>query len=231
MSRGAAPQDKRRKLQARMRNILRLVALGLCALGAGVVYVHYAVNYSGKLALAQRASAADVVRGMDFGPVYLEQGVPGRYFITATLPEVDGDYWHTEFEVLDERLTPVFAQNELRIIGNYDFVPGEREHAAKRFTLDKGTGYYYFRYRAVNGVYDVNPAAPPVVEFAVRRGVIAGMALWLPATGCVILGVLCFMLAVALLRRLQRESTDRHEHGESLSAVRTSGGPYAALRR
>jgi len=124
MKRGAAPRDKRRKSHARVRTFFRLMALGLFALGAGVLYVLYGVNYSGGLALAQQANAAEVARGVDFGPVYLEQGVPGRYFITATLPEVAGDYWHTEFEVLDERLTPVFAQDELRIIGSFDFVPG-----------------------------------------------------------------------------------------------------------
>jgi len=202
MKRGATPPKERRVMRVRVRAIIWLLALGLLLCVIAPLYAYFALNYSGRLVLAQKVSAADVARGFDFGPVYLRQGETGRYYITAQLPEVDGNYWHTTFEVLNDRRQPVFKQDELHIIGDYDLEAQRPERIVKRFTLDKATGYYYFRYKAVNGVYDVNPTAGPVVEFAVRQGVITGAALWGPVAAVLVVGLLLIWLGAALIRHL-----------------------------
>lgn len=205
MKRGAAPQKSRRMLRARVRALAWLFGSGLLLLALGPLYAFLALNYSGELALAQKVSAADVARGFDFGPVYMSEGVPGRYYLSAVLPEVDGDFWHTSFEVLDETRQPVYRQDELRIIGDFEFTPGESERHVKNFTLDKQSGYYFFRYTAVNGVYNANQTAVPVVEFAVRQNVITGPALWGPAAGAVLAGLILFALALALVRAINTQ--------------------------
>lgn len=203
MKRGTSPRE-RAKLRRRVRAGLWLLALGIVLAASGPVWAWWALNHSGRLALRQTINAHDVARGFEFGPVYLEAGVPGRYFLTATLPKVDGDYWHTSFEVLDDQHVPVYRQDELRIIGNYDFTAGERERYAKRFTLDKETGYYWFQFRSVNGQYSADPAAAPVLEFSIRQHVVTGTMLWIPAGAASGLGlVLCFS-AIWWLRRLAR---------------------------
>ncbi|GEM_PF-1433077 len=222
MKRGAAPPKERRAMRAHVRALIWLLSLGVLLCALGPLYGWLAINHSGALVLRQQISAADVARGFDFGPVYLEQGAAGRYFLSAVLPEVDGDWWHTTFEVLSDSREPVFHQDELRIIGDFDLEPGQRERHAKRFTLDKDSGYYYFRYRAVNGVYDANPDAPPVVEFAVRQRVIAGAALWVPVGASLALGLLLLWLAVSLMRHLGRRQTRRRPPDWTVSGP--SGG-------
>jgi len=222
MKRGADPPKERRAMRAHVRALIWLLSLGVLLCALGPLYGWLAINYSGALVLRQQVSAADVARGFDFGPVYLEQDVPGRFFLSAVLPEVDGDWWHTTFEVLSEQREPVFRQDELRIIGDFDLEPGQRERHSKRFTLDKDSGYYYFRYRAVNGVYDANPAAPPVVEFAVRQRVIAGAALWVPLGVSLALGLLLLWLALALMRHLGRRQSRRR--GPEWTVSGPSGG-------
>ena len=202
MKRGAAPKKSRRRLRARVRALVWLFGAGLALLVMGPLYAFLSYYYSGELVLAQKISAADVVRGFDFGPVYMDEGSPGRYYLSAVLPEVDGEYWQTSFEVLDETRTPVYRQDELHIIGDFQFEPGQRQSYVKNFTLAKQSGYYYFRYTAVNGVYDTNKTAGPVVEFAVRQGVVAGAALWGPTGGAVGLGLLLVLLGVGLARAL-----------------------------
>jgi hypothetical protein len=223
MKRGASPQTRRRVARARVRLIAWLLVLGLLALGLGPLYAYLVQNYSGQLVLAQRASAAEVARGVDFGPVYLEQGVPGRYFITARLPQIEGDFWHTAFEVLDEQRTPVFRQDELRIAGSFDFTPGKSERSAKRFVLDKETGYYFFRFSAVNGVYDANLSDPPVVQFAVRLGVIHGLGLWLPTLGLVGLGILLISLGCRMVKSLGASLRGSSSHPGKRAPARLEG--------
>jgi hypothetical protein len=191
----------------RPKTILRLLVLGVLALLLAPAYAYYGVFCSGRLALAQQAPASEILRGFDFGPVWLEQGEVGRYFITATLPQSDTATWNTSFEVLNSALQPVFRQDEVRFIGEYQFHPGQRERSHHQFTLQKGTGYYYFRFHAHNGVYSAAPGAAPVVQFAIRQRVVNGMALWGPVTGLLLLGLMLIGLAVAMIARIGQKST------------------------
>jgi len=202
MKRGATPQKSRRRLRARVRALVWLFGAGLILLVLGPLYAYLCYYYSGELTLAQKISSADVARGFDFGPVYMREGVPGRYYLSAVLPEVDGDYWQTSFEVLDETKMPVYRQDELHIIGDFEFEPGQQTSYVKNFTLDKESGYYYFRYTAVNGVYDANKTAGPVVEFAVRQGVITGPVFWAPAGAALLAGIILLILGFGLVKAL-----------------------------
>jgi hypothetical protein len=189
--------------------ILGLLLWGGALLLLAPLYAWLGINYSGKLSLAQTASADQAVRGFDFGPVYMEQGATGRYYLSAVLPDVDSGIWQTSFEVLDNQLQPVFRQDELRFIGDFMFRPGMRDSFCKAFTLDRGTGYYYFRFRALNGVYNAQPGAPPVVEFAVRQHVLDGWTLWGPAGGLLAAGLLLLGTGTVLVRRASVEARQR----------------------
>jgi len=208
---------KRRQATRSVRYIRTLLLLGLLFAAAMPAYLYLAVNYSGKLTLAQGIPAAEAVRGFNFGPVYLEQGEVGRYFLTAELPVVEDDAWLTSFEVLDEHLQPAYRQDEIRFIGDSQFKPGERDRTAKAFTMDKATGYYYFRFTAKNGTYKANQNDRPVVEFMVRQRVIHGLVLWLPAVGSLLIGLGLLALAVSQIARLGSRSHRREpfsrDHG------------------
>jgi len=205
MNPGAAPPEApegRSRAHLRVRRILGVLLIGIACVLLAPVYVWLALNYSGKLALAQTASADQTVRGFDFGPVYMEQGVPGRFYISAVLPQVDSAAWQTTFEVLDAQKQPVFRQDEVRFIGDYMFHAGQRDRYQKTFTLNRSTGYYFFRFTAANGVYHTVPGDPPVVEFAVRQNVIDGWWLWGPAGGLLLLGLLLLGLGLGAIRRI-----------------------------
>jgi len=175
---------------------------GILLLLAGPLYGWLAVNYSGELALAQKISAADAVRGFSFGPVYLQSGQTCRYFISAALPPTDEGYWHTSFEVLNEQLDPVFRQDELRFIGDFKLKAGKRDRYHKAFCLTKDTGSFWFRFTAHNGHFPENLNVSPVVEFAVRQNVISGWSLWLPVAGMLLLGAVLVLRALIYINRL-----------------------------
>ena len=226
---------RRTSLRRARASILRMLFAGSALLICGPLFAYLGLNYSGRLALAQKISGGQVARGFDFGPVYLEQGVTGRYFISATVPKTAGGAWHTRFEVLNEQRTPIYRQDELRFLGEYKFSEGERDRYHKQFQLEEATGYYYFRFTAVNGEYDANPNAPPVVEFAVRQGVLHGLSLWLPALGMVVAGVLFIWRAIALIRRMgargrERRAAWRHG-GAALWKPPESGGAVVPARQ
>jgi len=221
MKSGAAPPqapEAKSRAQLRARRIFTVLLLGSACIMLAPLYVWLATNYSGKLALAQTASADQAVRGFDFGPVFMQEGVPGRFFISAVLPQVEGGEWQTRFEVLDAQKQPVFRQDEVRFIGGYMFKAGERDGYQKTFTLDRSTGYYYFRFAADNGVYHTSPGDPPVVEFAVRQGVLDGWALWGPAAGMLALGMVLLGLGTSAVRRIGASAA---VSGSSTSPVRT----------
>jgi len=232
MNRGEAPL-LRRRLRTRARLALKLFLLSLLLVAAAPLYAYLATCYSGHLTLAQTASAADAVRGFDFGPVYLERGSPGRYFISAVLPQCNAGHWLTRFEVLNSQRQSVFREDEVRFIGDFQFRSGERDRYSRTFTLKKDTGYYYFRFTAVNGEYSADAAAPPVVGFAIRQGVISGLGLWLPVAGALFAALLCACLAIVLIRRIAVElalrEEDRHVQppppATGLTRVRPAGRP------
>jgi hypothetical protein len=194
--------DARRRLRSMAKRALTLLFIGILLVLGAVAYAWLAVNYSGKLTLAQEIPAAQAARGFNFGPVYLKQGEVGRYRISALMPQTEQDYWHTTFEVLNDQQQVVYQQDELRFIGDYQFKPGERDTYSKAFTMDKASGYYYFRFNAVNGTYDANPDDEPVVSFSVRQRVIYGLGLWLPVAGALLLGILLAVFAVRMIMRL-----------------------------
>jgi hypothetical protein len=229
MKRGTSPRE-RAKLRRRVRIGLWLLALGIVLAASGPAWAWWALNHSGRLALRQTINAHDVARGFEFGPVYLEEGVAGRYFLTATLPKVDGDYWHTSFEVLDDQHVPVYRQDELRIIGNHDFTTGERERYVKRFKLDKETGYYWFQFRSINGQYSADPAAAPVLEFSIRQHVITGALLWGPALSLSGLGLMLLGGAIWWLRRLARRR-QQVRSGPELVADGVNAAEHPLARR
>lgn len=202
-------QPGARRSAAARRAVWRLLLLGLTLLLAGAAWFGWGYLYSGRLALAQPAPSTDIPRGFDFGPVWLEQGQAGRYFISALVPETQGAPWYTTFEILDARKQPVQRQDELRYIGDYQFASGERETYSGAFTLNQDTGYYFFRFSAKNGAYAAQAAGPPVLEFSLRQRVLAGYALWLPAIGAALLGLACFIFAAQLIGRLgTKQSVD-----------------------
>jgi hypothetical protein len=176
--------------------------LGALALLLAPAYAWYGVFCSGRLALAQQAPATEIMRGFDFGPVWLEKGETGRYFIGARLPQADTATWHTSFEVLDGNKQPVFHQDEIRFIGDYQFRSGQLDRSHHQFRLDKGTGNYYFRFKAHNGVYRFDPTGEPVVTFAIRQRVLAGWALWAPVAALVAIGLLLIAQALLLIARM-----------------------------
>lgn len=210
----SAPDARARSLR-RARIILALLLWGSALLALAPLYAWLGINYSGKLVLAQTASADQAVRGFDFGPVYMQEGLTGRYYLSAVLPEVEDGIWATSFEVLDSQLQPVYRQDELRFIGDFMFQPGERDNYCKAFTLDRNTGYYYFRFKALNGVYVSDPAAAPVVEFAVRQGVLDGWALWGPSGGMLGLGLLLLGLGMTGIRRSRQAQQQRSQERQS----------------
>jgi hypothetical protein len=201
MKRGASPLS-RKAMRARVRAIWWLLVGGALLALAGPLFAYGGLNYSGELVLAQKVSAGEVIRGFDFGPVYLRSGVPGRYFLSARLPDCPESVWQTSFEVLDSQKVPVFREDELRFIGDHQFIPGQFDREVKGFTLDRETGYYYFRFTAVNGVYDTAAGDPPVAQFAIRQRVLTGAWLWGTAAGLLSLGVLLFSLGARQVQRL-----------------------------
>lgn len=194
--------DARRRLRGMAKRALTLLSIGILLVLGAVAYAWLAVNYSGRLTLAQEIPASQAARGFNFGPVYLKQGEVGRYRISALMPQTEQDYWQTTFEVLNDQQQVVYSQDELRFIGDYQFKPGERDTYSKAFAMDKASGYYYFRFAAVNGTYDANPDDVPVVSFSVRQRVIHGLGLWLPVAGALLLGILLAVIAVRMIMRL-----------------------------
>jgi hypothetical protein len=174
---------------------------GLILIGLSLAWQWWAINYSGKLSLAQQISADEFQRGFNFGPVYIEQGRTGRYFMTATLPDTTDGIWLSRFEVRDSSGMPVFGQDEVRLYGEHSFRPGMRDRFSKQFSLDSETGYYYFHFKSENGTFGANQMDPPVVEFTVRQGVVSGLALWLPFGGLLALGLL--LISISLWLRSQ----------------------------
>lgn len=204
MNQGCHPLTRKRA-RARVRRVCWLLLAGLLLLGAGPACAYLGLNYSGRLALAQQVSAADVTRGIDFGPVYLEQGVPGRYFLSAVMPQCPAGYWQTRFQVLDANKAAVFSEDEIRFIDEFMFQPGQLDRYCKDFTLSKNTGYYYFRYGSINGAYPPVAGDPPVLAFAVRQRVLAGYVLWGPVAGLMLLGLLSVLLAIRQIKVLAAE--------------------------
>jgi hypothetical protein len=242
MKRGASPPASK-PLRARIRKIwLLLVGGGLLAL-AGPLFAYFGLYYSGELVVAQKVSAADIVRGFDFGPVYLRRGAPGRYYLSARLPNCPEGLWQTSFEVLNAQRLPVYHEDELRFIGDYQFQPGQLDREVKGFTLDRETGYYYFRFTALNGAYADQAGNPPVAQFAIRQNVLAGPVLWGPAAGLLLLGCLLFGLGVRqvqLLGGLEKVAAKRAQRRPRLAppiipspvlAQRAAGDGSPLLRR
>jgi hypothetical protein len=224
---GSPAPDAAARTMRRARRILALLLCGTALILLAPAYAWLAIHYSGKLSLAQTCSAAQVVRGFDFGPVYMREGVPGRYFLSATLPQVENGVWQTTFEVLDAQKQPVYRQDELRFIGDYLFQPGEQDRYQKGFTLDRATGYYYFRFTAENGLYNTEAGAPPVVEFAVRQNVIDGWLLWGPAGGALLLGILLFGLALGTIMRLRAGAQREQERDQPRIRLPNDSSPLA----
>jgi hypothetical protein len=195
----------RKRVRARVRRVCWLLLGGLLLLGAGPAFAYFGLNYSGRLALAQQVSAADVTRGIDFGPVYLEQGAPGRYYLSAVMPQCPAGYWQTRFEVLDANKAAVFSEDEIRFIGEFMFQPGQLDRYCKDFTLSKNTGYYYFRYSSINGAYPPVAGDPPVLSFAIRQHALAGYALWAPVASLMLLGLVCVLFGIQQIRVLAAE--------------------------
>jgi hypothetical protein len=215
--------DARRRVRGMAKRALTLLFAGLLLVGAAAAYAWLAINYSGKLVLAQEIPAAEAARGFNFGPVYLQQGEVGRYRISAVMPQTEEEYWYTTFEVLNDQQGVVYQQDELRFIGDYQFTPGERDTYAKAFTMDKASGYYYFRFSAVNGTYDANPDDEPVVSFYVRQRVIHGLGLWLPVAGALLMGFLLVAWAIRLVMLLGRGTEFQATGGGGRSRLRPPG--------
>jgi hypothetical protein len=226
LRRGAGPGRRRR---AQARTALRLILFGVLLLLLAPAFAYYGIMLSGRLALTQQAPAGDVLRGFDFGPVYLEKDEPGRYYIAATLPDEQAGVGQTRFEVLDAQKRPVFRQDEIRIIGDYHFAPGERESYRGFFRLSEGTGYYYFRFKAESGVYDPQASAPPVVSFAVRQGVLAGWSVWGPVAALVALGLALIGCGFRSAAAVALVDTHEPRHAEPL--VEEEGEAHEPLRR
>lgn len=191
-----------RQPRGRSRLIVRLLLLGALLVLLAPLYAFYGIYLSGRLALAQEAPSGEILRGFDFGPVWLEAGEVGRYYISAMLPQADTAVWHTTFEVLDLQRQPVFRQDEVRFIGDHQFTPGGVDRSQHQFTLQKETGYYYFRFRAHNGTFDPSVQAPPAVKFAIRQRVLHGATLWGPAAALLLLGLLLVGRGFLLISRL-----------------------------
>ncbi len=211
MKRGASPLS-RKALRARVRSIWWLLAGGALLALAGPLFAYCGLYYSGELVLAQKVPASEIVRGFDFGPVYLRSGVPGRYYLAARLPECPEGVWETSFEVLNAQRQPVYREDELRFIGDYQFRPVQLDHEVKGFTLDRETGYYYFRFTALNGSYPAAAGDPPVAQFAIRQRVLAGAWLWGTAAGLFCLGAVLFgagVRQVQLLGLLEQQPARR----------------------
>ncbi len=207
-------QPGARRFSALRRAVLRLLACGLFLLLAAAGWFAWGFLWSGRLALAQPAPSTDIPRGFDFGPVWLESGVSGRYFIRALVPETQGAPWYTSFEILDARRQPVQRQEEMRYVGDYQFEPGKRETFSGTFSLAEATGYYYFRFQARNGDYSPLLNGPPVLEFSLRQNVISGLALWLPAIGLALFGLGCLAAAGRQIGRLG-QSESRQQAAET----------------
>ena len=168
----------------------------------------WALNLSGQLSLSQKISAEEFQRGFSFGPVYIEEGSMGRYYVEATLPDTADGMWISRFEVRDASGLPVFGQDELRLYGEHSFQPGMRDRVRKQFSLDQQTGYYFFHFRSENGIFNVNQNAPPVVEFSVRQGVVHGLMLWLPFGGLLSAGLLLLCVSLWLRSRFAVHEVD-----------------------
>lgn len=186
------------------RLILGLLACGLLLLLLGAGWFTWGLLWSGRLALAQPAPSTELPRGFDFGPVWLEQGASGRYFLRAEVPQTQGSPWFTSFEILDARKQPVLRQEDARYIGDYQFNPGRRATFIGAFRLAEQTGYYYFRFTARSGEYPARAEGPPVLELSLRQRVIAGAALWAPAIGSALLGLSLILLAFRIMAILGR---------------------------
>lgn len=210
------------------RRLSGLLLCGLLLMGLGLLWQWWAINYSGKLSLAQQISADVFQRGFSFGPVYIEQGRTGRYFMTATLPETTEGIWLSRFEVQDSSGLPVFGQDEVRLYGEHSFHPGMRDRVSKQFSLDSETGYYYFHFKSENGMFGANQMDPPVVEFSVRQGVIAGLALWLPFGGLLALGLLLVSISLWLRAQYGRLEQDDSPPGDGERQPRQSVSRAAA---
>jgi hypothetical protein len=218
----ASSKQRRRAL---VRSITRLFIAGVICVALGPLYFWWCMNHSGELALKQTISAGEAARGFDFGPVYMRQGVSGRYFIEVDIPAGEEDYWLTSFEVLDSQLKPVYRQDEIRYIGEFPFATGGTDAYAKSFTPDRVSGYFYFRFTSDNGVYSAEQFNTPVVEFMVRQGVITGYALWLPAAGAPLLGLILLAIAVLQTGVLGRP-VERRLSEEQYSSGRDDGAAY-----
>ena len=191
-----------------LRRLAGLLCCGLILSALGLAWQWWALNCSGKLSLTQQISADVFQRGFSFGPVYIEQGRVGRYYMTATLPDTAEGIWISRFEVRDSSGLPVFGQDEVRLYGEHSFQPGMRDRVSKQFSLDSETGYYFFHFKSENGTFGANQMAPPVVEFSVRQGVVYGLALWLPFAGLLGLGLLLIIVSGWL--RLQYGRLELH---------------------
>ncbi|MCB1219098.1 MAG: hypothetical protein H7A35_06370 [Planctomycetales bacterium] len=184
-----------------LRRLSGLAWTGLVLVLLALAWQWWAFNLSGRLSLSQQISADEFQRGFSFGPVYIQEGVVGRYYISATLPDTPEGMWISRFEVRDASGLPVFGQDEVRLYGEHSFRPGMQDRIRKQFSLDRETGYYYFHFKSENGVFNANQSAPPVVEFNVRQGVVHGMALWLPFGCLLLLGLV--LSGVSLWLRMQ----------------------------
>ena len=122
--------------------------------------------------------------------------------MSARLPDCPEGVWQTSFEVLNSKKQPIYREDELRFIGDHQFLPGQLDREAKGFTLDRETGYYYFRFTAANGTYPVEAGDPPVAQFAVRQRVLAGAWLWGPSAGLLLLGIILFSTGVRQVQLL-----------------------------
>lgn len=220
---------KQRRSLGRAISLLFSFGFIICLLAMGFAW--YGQNYSGKLVLAQTIPAVEASRGFDFGPVYLTQGTTSRYFLSALIPPAKQDYWLTSFEVLDERLQPVYRQDEVRFIGDHQFTPGEYDRYSKTFKPDKATGYFYFRFTAQNGAYNENQLGEPVVEFSVRSGVLAGSALWGPVAGLFSVGLLLTCLGVGYITKLGKLGQVAEAGVQGQTVLENAGARPAKVRR
>ena len=142
----------------------------------------------------------------------------------------DPDPWLVA-EVLDDKLIAVYSQDELRFIGDHQFTPGKLDNYSKTFAMDKTTGYYYFRFTAVNGTYEANPMDEPVVSFCIRQGVISGWALWGPVVAGLLMGLLLLLQAVRLIWAFGVSSSDDEEFGVGKGRRHLSGHPVEPTNR
>jgi hypothetical protein len=164
---------------------------------ASVAFFLFGLFISGTVVFTQHVSAEDVTRGFDYGPIWLKEGVRYRARLELLIPESEV-MWETNLSVLDRDKRLVEPETVFLNTTQPEFAPGKRTTRDNYFTLKGASGWHYFKFQQIGGMYPApGEMSAPVAGLELREGVVEPKACF----AVLIVGLMLTVILILLSRK------------------------------